>query len=174
MMDMAGAAEIPATKLFGRSPQGLNATGEADLRNYYDLIAQMQERILRPALEKLLPVMAMSCWGEVPEDLEIVFEPVMTTSPAERAELVQKLSQDVIQAFQCGLLTREEALEELKSRGEELGVYTKIQPEAGFSNEQLTMKNEQGVLNLFLVGLSHHDFFSGLEPSPLTPKFTRP
>ena len=126
MLDMAGAAEIPATKLFGRSPQGLNATGEADLRNYYDLIGQMQERHLRPALEKLLPVMAMSCWGSVPEDLEIVFEPVMTTSPAERAELVQKISSDVIQAFQCGLLTREQALEELKCRGEELGVYTKL------------------------------------------------
>ena len=126
MMDMAGAAEIPATKLFGRSPQGMNSTGEADLRNYYDMIAQMQERNLRPALEKLLPVMAISCWGYVPEDLEIVFEPVMTTSPAERAELVQKLSSDVIQAFQAGLLTREQALEELKSRGEELGVYAKI------------------------------------------------
>ena len=126
MMDMAGAAEIPATKLFGRSPQGLNATGEADLRNYYDLIAQMQERHLRPALEKLLPVMAISCWGYVPEDLEIVFEPVMTTSPAERAELVQKLSSDVIEAYKAGLLTREQALEELKSRGEELGVYTKV------------------------------------------------
>jgi hypothetical protein len=48
MMDMAGAAEIPATKLFGRSPQGMNATGEADLRNYYDMIAQMQERICFP------------------------------------------------------------------------------------------------------------------------------
>ena len=106
MMDMAGAAEIPATKLFGRSP--------------------LQERQLRPALEKLLPVMAVSCWGYVPEDLEFVFEPVMTNSPAERAELVQKLSSDVIQAFQAGLLTREEALAELKSRGEELGVYTKI------------------------------------------------
>ena len=126
MMDMAGAAEIPATKLFGRSPQGLNATGEADLRNYYDLIGQMQERHLRPALEKLLPVMAMSCWGTVPEDLEIVFEPVMTTSPAERAELVQKISSDVIQAFQCGLLIREQALEELKKRGEDLGIYTKL------------------------------------------------
>ena len=126
MMDMAGAAEIPATKLFGRSPQGMNSTGEADLRNYYDLIAQMQERNLRPALEKLLPVMAISCWGYAPEDMEIVFEPVMTTSPAERAELVQKLSTDVIQAFQAGLLTREQALEELKSRGEELGVYAKI------------------------------------------------
>ena len=126
MMDMAGAAEIPATKLFGRSPQGMNATGESDLRNYYDMIASLQERQLRPALEKLLPVMAVSCWGYVPEDLEIVFEPVMTTSPTERAELVSKLSSDVIQAFQAGLLTREEALAELKSRGEELGVYTKI------------------------------------------------
>ena len=126
MMDMAGAAEIPATKLFGRSPQGMNATGESDLRNYYDMIASLQERQLRPALEKLLPVMAVSCWGCVPEDLEIVFEPVMTASPTERAELVQKLSMDVIQAFQAGLLTREEALAELKSRGEELGVYTKI------------------------------------------------
>jgi hypothetical protein len=126
MMDMAGAAEIPATRLFGRSPQGMNATGESDLRNYCDMIASLQERQLRPALEKLLPVMAVSCWGYVPDDLEFVFEPIMTTSPAERAELVQKLSSDVIQAFQAGLLTREEALEELKSRGEELGVYTKV------------------------------------------------
>ena len=128
MMDMAGAADIPATRLFGRSPQGMNATGESDLRNYCDMIASLQERQLRPALEKLLPVMAVSCWGFVPEDLEFVFEPIMTTSPAERAELVQKLSSDVIQAFRAGLLTREEALEELKSRGEELGVYTKIEP----------------------------------------------
>jgi len=126
MMDMAGAAEIPATKLFGRSPQGMNSTGEMDLRNYYDMIAQMQERHLRPALEKLLPVMAISCWGYVPEDLEIVFEPVMTTSPAERAELVQKLSSDVIEAFKCGLLNQRQALEELKARGETLGVYTKV------------------------------------------------
>ncbi len=126
MMDMAGAAEIPATKLFGRSPQGMNATGESDLRNYYDMIASLQERQLRPALEKLLPVMAVSCWGRVPDNLEFVFEPVMTTSPAERAELVQKLSSDVIEAFRAGLLTREEALAELKSRGQELGVYTGI------------------------------------------------
>ena len=129
MMDMAGAAEIPATRLFGRSPQGMNATGESDLRNYYDMIAQMQERMLRPALEKLLPVMAVSCWGFVPEDLEIVFEPVMTSSPAERAELVQKLSGDVIEGYKCGLFTREQAIAELKSRGREMGAYITIQNE---------------------------------------------
>ena len=124
MMDMAGAAEIPATRLFGRSPQGMNATGESDQRNYCEMIASLQERQLRPALEKLLPVMAVSCWGYVPEDLDFVFEPIMTASPAERAELVQKMSSDVINAFSCGLLTREEALAELRLRGAELGVWS--------------------------------------------------
>ena len=130
MMDMAGAAEIPATKLFGRSPQGMNSTGEADLRNYYEMIAQLQERMLRPALEKLLPVMAISCWGYAPEDMEIVFQPVMTTSAMDRAELAGKLSESVISAFQAGLITREEAVEELASRGVNLGVWTKIGADA--------------------------------------------
>ena len=126
MMDMAGAAEIPATKLFGRSPQGMNATGESDLRNYYDMIASLQERQLRPALEKLLPVMALSCWGFIPEDLEFVFEPASTSSPLERAELAEKLTSPVIAAFSAGLLTREQALDELRDRGGELGLFRKI------------------------------------------------
>ena len=123
VMDMAGVAEIPATKLFGRSPQGFNSTGESNLRNYYDMIAQAQERSFRLALEKLLPVMAISCRGYVPENLGIVFEPIMTSSSAEWAKLMQKISGDVIEGFKCGLLTWEETLEEMKSRGEELGVY---------------------------------------------------
>ena len=143
MMDMAGAAEIPATKLFGRSPQGMNATGESDLRNYYDMIASLQERQLRPALEKLLPVMAASCWGYIPDDLEFVFEPVMTSSPAERAELVRTLSPDVIQAFQAGIITREEAREELKSRGEELGVYTKLRASPDRNEKQIEKQTEK-------------------------------
>lgn len=52
----------------------------------------------------------------------------MTTSLAERAELVQKLSMDVIKVYKCGLLTREEAIAELKSRGAEQGVYAVINP----------------------------------------------
>jgi hypothetical protein len=55
----------------------------------------------------------------------------MTTSPAEKAELVQKLTSDVIEAFKCGLITQEQALAELESRGEALGVYNKIRVESG-------------------------------------------
>ena len=104
----------------------MNSTGEADLRNYYEMIAQLQERMLRPALEKLLPVMAVSCWGYVPEDLEIVFQPVMTTSAMDRAELAERLSRSVIDAFTAGLITRDEAVDELASRGVNLGVWTKL------------------------------------------------
>ena len=109
MMDMAGAAGIPATRLFGRSPQGMNATGESDLKNYYEMIGQMQERHLRPALEKLLPVMMLSLWGEIPELPEIVFEPLMPVSAAEQAEILLKTAEAVTRAAEAGLMTGEEA-----------------------------------------------------------------
>lgn len=104
----------------------MNATGEADLRNYYDMIAQKQEQILRPALEKLLPVMAISCWGYVPDDLKIVFNPLMSISPAEQATLSRTMTEEVIAAFQSGLITKEQAQAELKARGETLGTWGKI------------------------------------------------
>ena len=113
MMDMAGASGIPATRLFGRSPDGMNATGESDLKNYYEMIGQMQERHLRPALEKLLPVMLLSCWGSLPEDLTLFFPSLMTVSPREEAEIRAVNAGTLLRALEAGLLTREEAREKL-------------------------------------------------------------
>ena len=129
MMDMAGAAEIPATKLFGRAPQGMNATGESDMKNYYESIAQLQERQLRPALEKLLPVMCMSLWGAVPNDMEIVFEPLGTTTPSERADIMGKFSSPIIQAFSAGIITQRMALQELRESGKPINAWTNISDE---------------------------------------------
>ena len=126
MLDVAGAAEIPATKLFGRSPQGMNATGKEDLRNYYDMIAQQQERILRPALEKLLPVIGMSCWGFVPEDLKIVFNPAMTIGPEESARISRENAEEVIALVNSGLFTPEEGRAEIIRRGKTYGNWGNI------------------------------------------------
>ena len=122
MMDMAGAAEIPATRLFGRSPQGMNATGEHDMRNYYEMIAALQERMLRPALEKLLPVMAISCWGYVPEDMEILFVPVMTMSAEDKVKLAREHSEIIRENYKAGLITREEARKEIDSMSRRTGI----------------------------------------------------
>lgn len=129
MLDMAGAAEIPATKLFGRSPQGMNATGESDMNNYYEKLAQLQELQLRPAIEKLLPVMAMSLWGEIPEDMEIVFKPLATTTPAERAEIMSKQAATVVQVFSAGIISQKMALRELQEQGKSIGAWTNITDE---------------------------------------------
>lgn len=44
------------TKLFGRAPAGMNATGESDLQNYYDYVDTLRESVLAPILRRLLPV----------------------------------------------------------------------------------------------------------------------
>lgn len=73
MMDISGAAQIPATKLFGRSPAGMNATG--------DTVAELLRRGCPNAgvgtasmLNKLLPVLCMSVFGAVPDDLDFEFD----------------------------------------------------------------------------------------------------
>lgn len=52
MMMLSSVTRYPVTKLFGRSASGLNATGEGDLKNYYDLVRSTQNE-LTPYMQKL-------------------------------------------------------------------------------------------------------------------------
>lgn len=126
MMDVAGAARIPVTKLFGRSPAGMNATGESDLQNYYDMIGEEQESKLRPILDKLLPVVCMSAFGAVPDDLDYDFDPVSEPNDKERAELAKSGTENVVAALNAGLVSKRTALKELKQQAERTGVWTNI------------------------------------------------
>ena len=54
---MAAAADIPVTRLMGRSPAGMNATGEGDAENYAKLVAAKQESLF-PGLKRLDEVLA--------------------------------------------------------------------------------------------------------------------
>ena len=165
MMDMAGAAEIPATKLFGRAPQGMNATGESDMKNYYEMISQLQERVLRPALEKLLPVMAMSLWGEIPEDLEIVFEPLGTTTPSERAEIMGQSANPIIQAFSAGIISQKTALLELRESGKPINAWTNITDEDIENAEEEVDTGEMDPMG-GMGGMMPPEAQAGQEPMP--------
>ena len=129
MLDIAGAAEIPATKLFGRAPAGMNATGEGDLRNYYDTVRQNQQTHLRPVLEKLLPVMCLSAWGAIPDDLDFEFNPIRDMSDEERAGYIQQTAAAVNSVFQSGIISQKTALKELRESGIEVGMWTNITDE---------------------------------------------
>lgn len=128
-MNLCGASHYPMTKLFGRSPSGLNATGESDLQNYYDYVDSQREAKLRPALEKLLPVLCMSAWGFVPDDLDIIFPPLWAPTAKEAAEIGKTKAEAIAAAYTNGLLNVDTAQKELKKLEEETGLFGSISDE---------------------------------------------
>lgn len=86
MIHLSAVAEMPVTKLFGRSPAGENATGEGDLKNYYDSIQSKQKLDLRSPLQQLVDMIAAIY--KVPGDNhKITFNPLMQMTEKEIAEI---------------------------------------------------------------------------------------
>lgn len=145
MMDVAGAARTPVTKLFGRSPAGMNATGESDLNNYYDYIDGLRETELRPIIERLLPIMALSAWGEIPDDLDIVF-PLMQTPDAEKtAEMGERKTNAILATYQNDLVDAATALKELRGLADETGLFGHISDDSIKAGEGRTYSDAKAM-----------------------------
>lgn len=129
MLDIAGACEMPVTKLFGREPTGFNSTGESDLIQYYDTLEEKQETYLQPIIDKLLPIIFMSTLGAIPEDLDWEFNPCMNVNSKDLADLAQSMASPIFEAFNAGLITKEIALKELKQQNEKTGMWSNITDE---------------------------------------------
>lgn len=54
MILLSCVAEVPVTRLFGRSPSGLDASGESDLTIYYDMVSSYQKSMLTEPLKRLV------------------------------------------------------------------------------------------------------------------------
>ncbi len=74
----AGAMKMPVTKLFGRSPAGMNATGESDTRNWYDEVAVYRQNYVEPRLAKLLAITERKA-------IELDFPPLWQPTETEQA-----------------------------------------------------------------------------------------
>ena len=86
LLIVSGAADIPVTRMIGQSPSGLSATGESDLRNYYDSISADQQNILGPTMRPLDIALAHSALGSWPEGLEYTWKPLWQMSSTEMAQ----------------------------------------------------------------------------------------
>lgn len=85
MLKLAGSSRIPVTRLFGRSPAGLNATGENDLRNYYDMIEANQRNRLMPAIRRLVNLIC--AWKNIKKAPEITFNSLYQLTEDEKAKI---------------------------------------------------------------------------------------
>ncbi|OOM73986.1 hypothetical protein CLPUN_42240 [Clostridium puniceum] len=129
MLDVAGACDIPVTRLFGRAPAGMNATGESDENMYYDMIGKQQESVLEPKINKLLPVMFMSEFGKVPDDLGVKFNPIKTPSDSEMAEVVSKKVSAIKDVYDSGIISQKTAMSELHEISYTTNMFTNITDE---------------------------------------------
>lgn len=148
MLDVAGASEIPVTKLFGRSPAGMNSTGESDMQNYYDMVSQKQESELRPAMHQLLPVMFMSEFGDIPKDLDIKFNPIKTMSSEDQANYVAKCVESIEKVFTAGMINQKIGMKELHELSYTTNMFTNITDE-DIENASDTFSDELPLKELF-------------------------
>lgn len=100
---------MPVTKFLGISPAGMNATGESDMRNYYDHVESKQEKILRRPLDKALDVVQLHLFGEIDPEIKADFAPLSDEDDSAKA-LTQKTKADrLVVLVQGGIISEDEA-----------------------------------------------------------------
>ena len=87
LMIAAGAADIPATRLLGRSPEGMNATGDSDIRNYYDRLQSDQKIRIQPVLSRLDEVLLRHVFGDRDEDIHYGWRPLWQMDDIQKAAI---------------------------------------------------------------------------------------
>lgn len=127
---LSGASQIPLVRLFGQSPAGLSATGESDMRMYYDNIKAQQESRLRRSMTTLLHIMWRSVYGkEAPKDLDFTFVPLWQMSAMDQATVAKTNTETVVGAHTAGLVSTETAMKELRDNSGDMGLFSNITDE---------------------------------------------
>jgi phage-related protein (TIGR01555 family) len=94
-LHVSSVTGIPATKLLGRSPSGLNATGESDMRQWYDVVQAYRGDEIDPPVRWILGLIeAQSEWTDRPEgEIEITWPSLYQPTEAEWADVKVKIAQ---------------------------------------------------------------------------------
>lgn len=123
---LAGALQIPLVRLFGQSPAGLNATGESDLRTYYDGILQKQQTTLLVPMTRIYRAVAQSEGIVLDEGFRVKFRSLWQMTEKEKSEVTTAKTDSIVKVYEAGIFGRARALEELKQSSEETGTFSNI------------------------------------------------
>lgn len=109
---LSAVTGIPLTLLMGQSPGGLNATGDSDIRLWYDNIKKDQEDLLQPQLEKLINYILLSRDSPLGKkglsNWKVNFNPLWQMSLTEKAQAYFQMAQGDNLYVQSGVLHPDE------------------------------------------------------------------
>jgi phage-related protein (TIGR01555 family) len=136
---VAAAADYPASLLFGTSPAGLNATGNSEVRFWYDRIkGTIQKDQLKPFLTRAFTLIALAkdapTKGKVPEKWSVEPNPLWQESESEAAEthLAQAQADQIMLAN--GVVTPEE-IRNSRFSGKRYSTDTRIESDEEIDSE---------------------------------------
>ena len=100
---LAAASEIPVTLLMGQAPAGLNATGESDIRLWYDVVRGAQMRTLRPLIIRAANLVGRARGTQGP--FEVRFMSLWQETPRQSSEREELESRSDDRRIKGGVLT---------------------------------------------------------------------
>lgn len=116
---LAAACDMPLTLLFGTSPAGMNATGESDIRFFYDRVASYQKRKMEPALRRLCQIVFRTIGNKVePEKWALKFRPLWQDSAKDKAAAMLTQAQADVAWITAGVVSPEEVAAAHWGKGE--------------------------------------------------------
>lgn len=105
---VAAAARMPVTRLMGMSPGGLNATGESDVRGWYDSVQSYRTTDLQPPLETIVRLLAAELKAGSPDEWTIEWPSLWQMTPNEEAAHRDKIADTDVKYIDKGVVTPEE------------------------------------------------------------------
>lgn len=128
---VSAAADIPATLLMGMSPAGLNATGESDIRAFYDRVNVHRNLHMKPQLEQIVRLLLNSkdgpTKGKEPEVWSVTFPSLWQPSEKEVADTRKTVADTDKTNIEAGIVTSKE-VRASRFEGDTYSMETVIKP----------------------------------------------
>ena len=126
---LSAVTNIPQTILFGRSPAGMNSTGDSDLENFYNMVENIQKQNMKANARTLINLILKQgqLEGKIKEVpmYKLKFAPLWSMSESEQASIAQmKVSAEQTKAaiaqtyIEAGVLDPSEVRKSLAKEGE--------------------------------------------------------
>ncbi len=112
---MCATAGISALELFGFTPAGFSARGDAEKEANNDKVRDDQKNMADHNVEWLTKVIMMNLWGEIDESITFKWVNLETANPKEEAEIRVMDANVDIQYYQNGLISEEAIVNRLNA-----------------------------------------------------------
>lgn len=124
--DLAAAANMPLNKLFGKSPTGLNNSSKENLVDFYDYISRLRNMYMRPAYQKLIPIVYKNKYGEDIGEFSFDFKSLFMPTEEEKALIIDRKTRPLQKAWDSNAITLMNYVQELKDIGKVSDCFTNI------------------------------------------------